>query len=375
MNQKEMAEIRRRFRAEKSDLVRIRGCYVNAQREIVSKFYQNIGMLSLMEADVVLSILRKTVSGTIGKHLIDIAFSNEQVLQGEEHRLLMALRKSALQDADIATAFYQRVIPSLTLDGSYLILLAYDNYGVPAYHKDGEKSEDSFEEFPFIVCSICPVRESKPSLSYYAYENRFRSLPSDNVVAAPELGFLFPAFDERTANIYNAVYYSRSTSESHQAFVDAVFNSPVPMPAAVQKETFGAILAEAISEDCSYEVAQTVHEQLTELIETHKANKETEPLVITKETVQSVLASCGVPAPRLAAFEEKFDDAFGPNAALNPVNIVDEKQFELRTPNISIKVSPERTDLVETRLIDGRKYILIRADDGVEVNGVSIRIR
>ena len=146
------------------------------------------------------------------------------------------------------------------------------------------------------------------------------------------------------------------------------------MPAALQKETFDTILADAISEDCSYEVIQSVHEQLSEMIEEHKASKTPEPLVISKQTVQSVLETGGVSDAHVAAFAEKFNDAFGADTELSPLNIVDTKQFEVRTPDITIKVNPERRDLVHTRIIDGRKYLLIRADEGVAVNGVNIQI-
>ena len=214
---------------------------------------------------------------------------------------------------------------------------------------------------------------TKPALGYSAYENTFRTIAENAIVGSPELGFMFPSFDDRAANIYNALYYSRNIAESHEEFVDAVFKSEIPMPAAIQKETFDSILEDTVSEDCSYEVVQAVHEQLSGMIEEHKANKE-EPLVISKRTVKGVLESCGIPETRVAAFEEKYDDAFGADTQLSPRNIVDTKQFEVRTPDITIKVNPERSDLVETRVIDGKKYILIRADEGVEVNGVNIHI-
>ena len=375
MNQKEIAELRRRFRPEKSDLVRIRGCYVNERREVVSEFYQNIGTLTLMESDGVLGILRKTLSGTLGKNLIDVEFANQQVMGSEEHDLLMALRKSALDDAGVAAAFYQRIIPGVDVEGSFMILLAYDNYAVPSYHQDGQKAEESSEEFPFVLCCICPVKTTKPALSFYANESRFRNLPSDNIVSAPEIGFLFPAFDERCANIYNALLYSRSAEKSHAEFVKAAFNRDAPMPAAAQKETFDAILSETVSEDCGYEVVQAVQEQLSEMLEAHKANKEPVPLQMTREAVAEVLDACGVPAERLTAFSERFDAAFGQDALLTAGNLVNAKQLEIKTPDVCVKVNPERGDLIETRVIGAHHYILIRADEGMEVNGVSVQIR
>ena len=69
-----------------------------------------------------------------------------------------------------------------------------------------------------------------------------------------------------------------------------------------------------------------------------------------------------------------FDSAFGFEAELHPKNIIDSKKIEIVTPDVSIKVAADRSDLIETRVIGGIKYILINAEEGVEVNGVSIQI-
>jgi hypothetical protein len=374
MNEKEIAEIRRRFRPEKSNITRTRGCYVNDQREIVSEFSQPLGLMPQEESEELLAILKKTLSGAIGKNLIDIEFATQQVLEGEEHKLLMALKDSSLENDDAVREFYGRVIQTLDMEGHYLILLAYDQYDVPYYTKDGEKQEDSSEVFSYFLCSVCPVKLTKPALGYYVSENSFRNIRTDWVVSAPELGFLFPAFNDRSANIYNALYYSRNIAESHTEFVDTVFKSEIPMPAAAQKETFQAVLEETVAEDCSFDVVQAVQGQLSEMIEEHKNNKEEEPLVVSKKTVKGILESCGVSEDRVTAFEEKFDMEFGADTEISPRNLIDTKQLEVRTPDVTIRVNPERNDLVETRIIDGTKYILIRADEGVEVNGVNIHI-
>lgn len=374
MREKEIAEIRRRFRSDRSNIARIRGCYVNEQREIVSEFNQALALMPQEESEELLAILKKTLSGTAGKNLVDIEFATQQVLEGEEHKLLMALRSSSLNDENAIHDFYRRVIESLVIEGNYLILMAFDKYDVPSYAKDGEKQDDSSEVFSYFLCSICPIKQTKPALGYFIPENTFRNVTADWVVSPPELGFMFPAFDDRSANIYSAVYYTRNSAESHPEFADAVFKTEVPMPAAEQKETFQSILGDTVAEDCSFDVVQAVHGQLSGMIEEHKANKEEEPLTISKKTVRGVLESCGVSDSRMNAFEEKYDEEFGDDARISPRNLVDTKQFEVRTPDVTIRVNPERADLVETRMIDGAKYILIRADEGVEVNGVSITI-
>lgn len=374
MNEKEIAEIRRRFKAEKSNISRIRGCYINENREIISEFNESLGLMSTEEAEELLSVLKKTLSGTVGKNLIDIEFSAQQVLDSEQHKLLSTLRSTELADDDAIKTLYETIIGSVKIEGSYLILLAGDKYDVPSFSKDGEKA-DNADVFSYFLCCICPVKQTKASLGYHAYENKFCNIGADTLVAAPVLGFLFPTFDDRTANIYKTLYYTRSTSESQTELVDALFGCELPLPAEEQKETFQSVLLDAVSEDCSLEVVKNVHEELSEIIRENKERKEEEPPAVSRETVKEVLEASGISETQLKAFEEHYESEFGADTVLNPQNLIDSKRFEIQTPDVSIKVNPERYDLVETRIIDGVKYILVRAGDDVEVNGIRISIK
>lgn len=375
MIEKEIAEIRRRFRPEKCNITNVHGCYVNEKGEIVAELCQSLGLMPQEESEKMLALLRRTLSGTVNKNLIDIGFETKQVVDSDEHRLLMSLRSSGLQEQESRATLYQKIIATQPLEGNYLILLAYDKYDVLYRAADGQRQDDaSADLFTYFVCAICPVTETKPALGYSLYENELRSCKLDWPVAPPELGFLFPAFDDRSANIYNALYYCRDTANNHPAFVAAMFGAQAPMPPAMQKETFETLLSDTLAEDCRFEVVQAVHGQLSGMIVEHKANKETAPLAVTKGTVKGMLQSCGVATERLALFEKKYDDEFGADTDLSPRNLVDNKKFALRTPDVTINVNPERSELVETRIIDGRPYILIRVEEGVEVNGVAVHI-
>ena len=376
MNEREVAEIRRRFRPQQTNITKIRGCCVNGRREIVSEFSPSLALMDEAEAEKFLAILKKTLSGTLGKNLIDLAFQTQQVVSSEEHGLLMKLRSSLLEDDEAVHALYERIAQSIELEGTYLILLACDRYDVPYRGKDGEALEDaSTEMFTYILCSICPIKTTKPVLSYQVSENEFHNLREDWLVSAPEAGFLFPAFDGRCANLYGALYYTKSAAANHPELIDALFRVEPPAPADEQRESFQCVLAESLEKDCSLDVVQAVHGKLSALIADHKANKEEEPLTISRETVRQVLASCDVAEEHVAAFEQKYGETFGEGTEIRPQNIVNPKQLEVCTPDVTIRVNPERGDLVETRVIDGVRYILIRAEEGVEVNGVEVRIR
>lgn len=375
MNIKEIGEIRRRVRRDRSNMTAIYGCYVNAQKEIVTEFQQSTAIMPENEAERYFGLMKKTLSGTVGKNLIDITFKTAQVAGSPEHKLLMDLRSTALKDASLRAELYQKIIDSVNPDDGFLILIGCDSYDVPFKSKDGEQQLDAAEEtYTYLLCAICPVKLAKPNLRYVAEEKTFHDGGAVQVPAAPEMGFLFPAFDNRATNIYNALFYTHSPKESHENLVTALFNTQAPKPAAEQKKSFEALLGVSLQEQCSMDVVQSVHSQLCQSIDLHKQSKVAEPLLISKEEVKQSLAACGVSEEHIAKFSVDYDEAFGFEAQLHPKNIINPNRFEIKTPDVSIQVAPERSDLIETRIIGGTKYILICADENVEVNGVPISI-
>ncbi len=375
MNEKEIGEIRRRVRRDRSNMTAIYGCYVNGQKEIVSEFKKSTGIMPENEAERYFGLLKRTLSGSIGKNLIDICFKTSQVAGSPEHKLLMDLRNCKLNDESLRAELYQKIIQSVSFDDGFLILIGCDSYDVPFKSKDDETQADaSSESYTYLLCAVCPVKQTKPSLRYIAEEKDFQDGGIAQVPSAPEVGFLFPAFDNRATNIYNALYYTHSAKESQEALVDALFRVNVPKPAEEQKRSFEALLGATLQEECSMDVVQTVHDELCQCIAMHKESKAADPLLISKEQVKGALEGCGVSQQHIAKFSVEYDEVFGFEAQLHPKNIINNKRFVITTPDVSIQVAPERSDLIETRIIDGVKYILICADESVEVNGVPITI-
>ncbi|MBD5161027.1 MAG: DUF4317 domain-containing protein [Oscillibacter sp.] len=375
MNQKELNELRRRLRPEKCAVKCVYGCYVNTKKEIISYLDEPLGRMNGQEEEKYLGLLKKTMSGALGRNLIDVVFSTEQVMDSDEYRLLSALRESELKSGEIREEFYRKVIDALDMgDSNYLILLAYDTYDVPKRGKD-DLEQDSDSVYRYILCCVCPVKDGKMELGYFAGENEFHSCAPEQIVAAPELGFLFPAFDNRAANIYNVLFYTRSAGDLHQDFLDAVFHTEPPMSAAEQREAFASALTAALEDACHLEVAQALHERLREKIESHRESKDPEPLTVTVREVEDILMQQGVSQERTESFRRECADRFGENAALNPDNLIDSKRFEIKTGEVTLTVDPAASYLVETRVIDGVKYLLIPAGNDVEVNGLAVGIR
>ena len=375
MNTKEIGEIRRRQRRDRSNMTSIFGCYVNDNKEIISEFKQSVGIMPENEAEKYFALFRRSLGGTIGKNLIDVNFTTAQVANSEEHKLLMELRRTKLQDDEIRMAFFQKIMENLKLDTSYVILVGCDSYDVPFKSRDGEfQADNSDENYTYLLCAICPVKQTKATLHYIPEAKEFHDGNMANVITAPEIGFLFPAFDNRSTNIYNALYYNKNQKDNHEALVESLFHAATPMSAHEQMQSFASLLSNALEEECSMDVVQSVHEQICQQIAMHKESKVPDALLIDKDQVKDTLEGCGVSEERLAKFSIDFDETFGFEAQLHPQNIINHKKIEISTPDVIIKVAPDRGDLIETRVLGGVEYILIRADESVEVNGVDITI-
>lgn len=377
MNQKELREIRKRFTLDKDSISHVYGCYVNAAKDIVARMDMSMGLMEQEEAELYLKLLKKSISGTLGKNLLDIEFSTKQVEDSDEHRLLQALRQSHLRDEDMRELFYKRVIESLDFgDDSYVILLASDSYDIPFKGRDDELWEEgSNEVFDYIICCICPVKDARASLRYFAEEQNFRGASSGHVLGNPELGFMFPSFDDRSTNIYNALYYSRGLVDIHHEFIDGIFHiEKSPMSARAQQHAFTDVLCESLGEDCSLDVVKAVHGQIRQQLLVHKESKDPEVPELFVEDLDDVLKHSGVPEEKVEIFNEACRKEFGDQSILNPINVMESKKFEMKTPEVKITVDPEYTYLITTQKIDGSQYLLIPAGEGVTVNGIDISV-
>lgn len=374
LNEKEIAEIRRRFNPQKTNIIGVHGCYVNENREIVAEFNQPLAALTQDETESMLALLKKLLSGGLDRNLIDIEFSNEQVLGGEEHKRLLKLRDSALCDEPELKALFSDIIETVRVEGAYLILAAADNYDVFTYREDGKKDEDSTELFKYFLCGVFPVKMTKPQLSFAAFDNTFKNIVANSVITAPLLGFMFPAFDDRAANIYNALFYTKDSAANNSEIIDRLFKAEPPMPAAEQRETFNSLLNGVTNDENNLEIIKNIQDEIGGMITEHKESREREPLAVSRDDICDILRSADMSDEKIETFKAGFDESFGEKARLNPQNLVETKRLEFTGADISIKINPERSELVETRVIDGVKYILIRADEEIEVNGVPINI-
>lgn len=371
MIKQEINELKRLYTPSNCSITRICGCYVDGEKNKKTEFKE--AFLSLPEEEIFkyFELLRKTLSGSLGKNLLNLDFPLASEQEGGTQAALLALRDSKLKDDALIDEFYDRVINTYEYVGNYLILLIHDAYDVPGKTTDGLTMDDASDTvFEYIMCCICPVNLSKPGLSYDSINNEFHNRIRDWVVEMPETGFLFPSFNDRATDIHSTLFYSKNPEEAHSEFVENILGCTMPLSAGTQKEAFQALIEETLGDEVEYEVVKNIHENLTEMIEEHKEIPE--PLTLDKHQVKSLFEKSGVKEEKLTDFDKLYDAAAGEDTSLFVNNVANVRTFEVKTPDVVVKVNPERADLVNTLQIDGKRCLVIEINDHVEVNGITI---
>ena len=372
MNKKEVLEFRKQFTPANCAITRIAGCYVDHEKN--KKMESKSAFLSLPEEEAFkyFDIFKKTLSGTMGKNMLNMEFPIDQEMPGGTQEFLMKLKASKLEDDMLLEEFYDKVIATYEYAENYYIILIHAMYDVPGRSSDNLEMFDASDEvYEYLVCSICPVSLSKAGLSYNAESNCIQDRIRDWVVDMPDKGFLFPAFNDRSTDIHGVLYYTKKSEDLQPELIEQLLGARMPMSANTQKETFQMLIEDTLGEDGDYETIRNIHDTLNDMIEEHK--EEPEPLQLDKTDVRKVFEKSGVSSEKMECFDQNYEETAGEKTSLLATNITETKKFQIETPDIVIKVNPERADLIETRVIDGRQCLVIAVDDHIEVNGVNVR--
>lgn len=372
MTRKELNEIKSQYTLEDCGILRLCGCYVDGERNKITQFNENFLNLPEEEKHKYFDIFKKTLSGTLGKNLVDMKFNVDAYADEGARTFLMNLRDSGLKDDRLLNEFYDRIINNYSYVGNYLILLINQVYDIPAVTTDNIEMDDASDEvYSYILCSICHVNLSKPGLGYDEEDNNFHDKKQNHMVDVPDVGFLFPAFNKRSADEDMTLFYTKDVSEFEDGLIDCLLDCAVPLPAKQQKETFTSLVNEALGEEADLEIVKNIHENLEQIIE-EKKQESPAPVMLDKTEMKDLLEKSGVKEEKLENFEEHFEMAAGEHGKLVASNVSSGKKFEVKTPDVVIKINSDKTDIVSTQVIDGRQCLVIQIDERLEVNGISV---
>ncbi len=376
MNKKEVSEIKRLFNKNKCHVRKLCGCYVDAEKNIKTEVKHAFLSLDEEEMFKYINIFRSCLSGSLGRNLINLEFPIEQEETGGTQEFLLRLRDSRLEDDELIEQFYNKVIEYYEYAENYYIILAHAAYDIPGITSDGLEMDDA--SIYVYEHRICPVKLEKSNLCYNAESNTIETTIRDWLVDVPAHGFLFPAFNDRNTDIHSMLYYTRKSENPNTSFMDNMFACRRPLTSKEQNGVFQTIIEQSLGDDCSFETVKSIHENINEMIEEQKDLPE--PVILDKNDVKGLLVKSGIKEENLNDFDEHYERIFhdedtetASETNLTAANITNPRNLEVKTTDVVIKVKPERSDLIETRIIDGIPYILIQVNEHVELNGVIVK--
>ena len=417
MTKQEISEIKKLFTPKNCSITRICGCYVDGEKNKKTELKQAFLALPEEEMFKYFEILRKSLSGTIGKNLLNLEFPLKTETEGGTQEFLLRLRDSRLKDDALLEQFYDRIIESYEYVGNYLILIFHDAYDVMTKTSDNDKLDESEEVYEYLLCAICPVNLTKPGLGYREDENRIGPRIRDWVVGAPDTGFVFPAFTDRSTDIHSVMFYTRDTKTPHAEFMESGLGCGAKFTATEKKLTFQNIVKDVIGEDDEESDAMFLDIQgnLSGLIEVPAEDEEEkEPSPLTLTDIASVLSDSGLSEEQTAVIEKTYEDTFGEDLP-SAEHLVDPKLVEanakrkeklelveqveslkhqleetrsipvddsdddvpaVKTYDVILRVKPEKVGQIHSDTINGQKCLIIPMDENehAAVNGVNTTI-
>ena len=417
MNKKDLLELKRRLKGDKHNIDRLAGCYVDGNGNKVVKLNETFLNLETEETEKYLEIARKALGGTIGNNILELEFPKEEEEAGGKQQFLNGLRSSALNNEELLDTFYDLVIKGYHFDGNYLILLFHDTYDIMTRTSDNLKLDESEEVYEYILCAICPVVLSKPGLGYIQTENRIGARIRDWVVGAPDLGFLFPAFDDRGADIHRVDYFIKDAGDSNPDFIEDVLGCGAKRTKKEKHRAFCSIIKNAYrhDEDRGETVLMEIEDSLNIMAEENAAAEEGDSFIgvddrvltevlneneVEEESAKQIIENvrrefsdeevCAqdlVDTKALSAYTaQKRERELVKEVESLRTQLSDIKAFpedtepldgdgqEDRNALVELKVSRDLEEEVAVRLIDEQKYVVIPLKEGsdIRVNGKNV---
>lgn len=371
MDRKEIQEIRKTMTKDRCVIDRMTGCFVGEDGTIITQLKQTFRALQEEELEKYCELFRKTLTGKIGKNLFTMEFPLQEEQTGGKQAMMFRMLQSDYADEELNNEFFTHILEHLDLAGRHLIVLAHGVYDVPGRSSDGIDMEDASENvYSFMVCCICPVVEVKEGLCYDEETLSFLNKKSDLGVQMPELGFLYPAFHDRGADIHQILYYAKKEDERHPELMDGLIGGDMPVTESVQKELFTCLVEQTLGRDCDFENVKNLTDALDEMVKQSEDSEE--PLELGKTEVRRILNDSGVKPQAMEQFEETFDQEVGEGKTFRAENIAGRTVMEIKSPSVKISVKSEMSSMITTKVIDGREYILIPVQDDIELNGIRL---
>ena len=372
MNKKELNEIKKNF-SDDSGLFVINSffsAFIDPEKNVKYKMTKPYSIIADDEREVITDSLKKVLTGTIGKHLVEYEFPLECFEEGRSQKLLYDLVSSKMKDEALIDAFLEKITTNIDYAASFTILTAHCTYSIMRKNKNDDDDPDNVtEEYNFIVTAVCPANTNDVGLFYDEETGTISKKANTEMIISkiPTDGFMYPVFSDRSPDVNHVMYFSKKADKPSISIIENVLECVFVMSAENEKARFQQVLNAVCSDELNYNVITQVNEKIREVVELSK--NETESAKLNDKQLKHILSDAGVSEEKLQALEPAYQQIVG-DTELTASNLT-ENRTVVATPDVTINIKKDAASRLRTSSIEGRNCLIIDLDDpNIVVNGL-----
>lgn len=359
MNKKDLAMIKKTLK--KGSTVTDRVSTVMIDEDKNASPVHTDAFLSLPEevTDRYIDIMKKTLMGA--KNLMTYDFTSDSEMKGQA-RNLEDIKNDGLKDEKKLSELIDNIKQGYDCPGKYVIIIAHGVYDVPNKASDGADLDESEDVYEHLLVSICPLTLTKPALS--CINGKLADTERTWIVGNPTAGFLYPAFEDKQANIHSVLVFAKKSDEN---FTDTVLGVEKAAGADTQKDFIENLLTDDGVSELNINVAENIAKLIAEAKE-YASNAEESDVSFSKPEVKKLLSDAGVSDEKLSDFDNRYDEVIGKKGSISADNISLASEAVLKGDDYTVKLPAKLLESLKFK--DGKIMIPITGD--LTLNGMPL---
>jgi Domain of unknown function (DUF4317) len=378
MNKNDIANIRKQFKLD-NDLMKIReifNVYVQKESgEIYHYVSQPFQMLEQEAQELFLQNFKKVLTGNLDTKLFELKFRYE-VEDSTQNILFQGLHVGSSDWQENMLQIVGKMFAHTVYEFDTVVTFIRGEYQKPTRKRDPESEEGGNDEVyssHFILCSVNKTDQPKKALLFDYIEKEFKANNAvDPIInlAAPLSGFLFPAFNDNSADVNHILYCAGKVNQPDETFIEEVLNCEETITAAEDKDCFELILNKVIGDVVDSTVISNVYEEIDKIVQESKEDKEeSEAPVLDYKDVERILTVSGVEDVNTAKVEHAFKTVVADEKHEFKASSVVPKSIKIETKVANVSISPTDLKYVKYITYDGKRCLLLEIDEDVVVEG------
>ncbi|MCQ6277530.1 DUF4317 domain-containing protein [Bacillus sp. V3B] len=380
MNKKDIANIRKQFKLD-NYLMNIReifNVYVKSESgEIYHHVSQPFQMLEQETQELFLTNFKKVLTGQLDSKLFELKFRSD-VEDSMQTLLFKGLHVGSTDWQENMLQIVAKMFAHTVYEFDTVVTFIRGEYRKPTRKRGLESEEGGDDEVyssHFTLCSLNKIDQPKKTLLFDYIEKEFK--PNDAVdpiinLSSPLLGFLFPAFNDNSADVNHILYCAGKANQPNYTFIGDVLNCEDIITAAEEKDSFELILKSVIGDEVDSRTISNVYEEIDKMVQEQEEEEESESPILDHRDIERILTVSGVEDVDTAKVEHAFKAVIADETHEFKASSLVPKTIKIETKVANLSVNPKELKNLKYITYEGKRCLLIEIDEDVFIEGFQL---